>query len=85
MREAGERRLGRHPRFTSVAGPAEATKLDDASVDFITAGSAFHWFDPERVRVEFARVLNPGGWVVLLYGTCGAKKRHRSSQRVNDC
>jgi SAM-dependent methyltransferase len=67
MREAGERRLGRHPRFTSVAGAAEATTLDEVSVDFITAGSAFHWFDPERVRVEFARVLNPGGWVVLVW------------------
>jgi SAM-dependent methyltransferase len=28
MREAGERRLNRHPRFTSVAGTAEATTLE---------------------------------------------------------
>jgi len=67
MRAAGERRLGRHPRFTSVAGTAEATALDDASVDFVTAGQAFHWFDPERARAEFARILEPGGWVVLVW------------------
>jgi SAM-dependent methyltransferase len=67
MREAGERRLGRYPRFTSVAGTAEATALDDASVDFVTAGQAFHWFDPERARAEFARILRPVGWVVLVW------------------
>jgi ubiquinone/menaquinone biosynthesis C-methylase UbiE len=67
MQEAGERRLGHHPRFTSVAGTAEATTLDDDSVDFVTAGQAFHWFDPERARTEFERVLKLTGWVVLVW------------------
>jgi SAM-dependent methyltransferase len=67
MREAAERRLGRHARFTSVAGTAETTTLDDASVDFVTAGQAFHWFDPERARTEFARILKPEGWVALVW------------------
>jgi ubiquinone/menaquinone biosynthesis C-methylase UbiE len=42
MRNAGESRLEHYPRFTSVAATAEATTLDYASVDFITAGQAFH-------------------------------------------
>ncbi len=67
MREAGERRLAHHPRFTSVAGTAEDTTLDDASVDFVTAGQAFHWFDAEPARTEFARILRPGGRVVLVW------------------
>jgi ubiquinone/menaquinone biosynthesis C-methylase UbiE len=67
MREAGERRLNDHPRFSSVAGTAEDTTLGDASVDFVTAGQAFHWFDPEPARTEFARILKPGGWVVLVW------------------
>jgi SAM-dependent methyltransferase len=67
MREAGERRLAHHPRFTSVGGTAEDTTLDDASVDFVTAGQAFHWFDPERTRTEFARILEPRGWAVLVW------------------
>ncbi len=67
MREAGERRLAHHPRFTSVAGTAEDTTLDDASVDIVTAGQAFHWFDAEQARTEFARILEPGGWVVLVW------------------
>jgi SAM-dependent methyltransferase len=67
MREAGERRLGGYAGFTSVDGTAEATTLPEHSVDFVTAGQAFHWFDPARTRPEFARVLRPGGWVVLVW------------------
>ena len=67
MRAAGERFLGDHPHFTSVAGTAEATTLDDASVDFVTAGQAFHWFDVQRTRAEFGRILRPGGWVVIIW------------------
>src|SRR5437867_6600426 len=60
MREAGERLLAGYPRFTSLAGTAEATTLDDQIVDFITAGQAFHWFDQAKSRKEFARILRPG-------------------------
>jgi len=67
MREAGESLLASYLNFVSVDGRAEATALDDASVDFVTAGQAFHWFDPPRARVEFKRVLRPGGWVVLVW------------------
>src|SRR4029453_17979120 len=55
MREAGERLLSAYPSFVSVDGRAEATMLDDASVDFVTAGQAFHWFDPPHARREFMR------------------------------
>jgi len=67
MREAGERLLKRYPNFASVNGAAEATSLADRSVDFITAGQAFHWFDRDRARREFARILKPNGWVVLIW------------------
>jgi SAM-dependent methyltransferase len=67
MREAGERLLAAFPKFTSVAGTAEATTLPDQSVDFVTAAQAGHWFDRERARREFVRILKPGGWLVLLW------------------
>jgi SAM-dependent methyltransferase len=67
MREAGERLLVGFPNFTSVDGTAEATTLRDASVDFVTAAQAAHWFDRERSRQEFSRILKPGGWLVLLW------------------
>jgi ubiquinone/menaquinone biosynthesis C-methylase UbiE len=67
MREAGERLLSDYPHFTSIDGTAEATTLADKSVDIITAGQAFHWFDQEKSRAEFARILRPGGWVALVW------------------
>ena len=67
MREAAERLLAEFPKFTSVNGKAEATKLPDSSVDFVTAAQAAHWFDRERARREFSRILKPNGWLVLLW------------------
>ena len=67
MREAGEQSLGAYPKFTSVAGSAEATTLPDDSVDFVVAGQAFHWFDAEPTRQEFRRILKKGGRVVIVW------------------
>jgi SAM-dependent methyltransferase len=67
MRAAGERMLSGQPRFHSVDGRAEATTLPDGSVDFVTAGQAFHWFEPAAARAEFQRILKPAGWVVLIW------------------
>jgi SAM-dependent methyltransferase len=73
MREAGEHLLAAFPHFVSVAGAAEATNLEDASVDFVTAGQAFHWFDVPRARREFRRILRPGGRVVLVWNNRAAR------------
>jgi ubiquinone/menaquinone biosynthesis C-methylase UbiE len=67
MRQAGEEFLRSYSRFTSVAGTAEATTLDDHNVDFVTAAQAAHWFDREKARREFIRICRPGGWTVLLW------------------
>ena len=67
MRLFAERQLQSFENFVSVEATAEATTLESASVDFITAGQAFHWFDREQTRREFARILKPNGWVVLIW------------------
>ncbi len=67
MCHAAEESLSGFPRFTSLEATAEATTLDGNSVDFVTAGQAFHWFEPEQTCREFARILKPGGWVVLVW------------------
>lgn len=67
MREAAEKLLSGYPNFTAVAGTAEATTLPDRSVDFATAAQAAHWFDLPRARREFARILTPKGWAVLIW------------------
>ncbi len=67
MREAGAHYLAKYPKFEMRDGTAERTGLQARSVDFVLAGQAFHWFDRELSRAEFARVLNPGGWCVLIW------------------
>jgi SAM-dependent methyltransferase len=67
MREAGEQLLGKYSGFTSVNGTAEETSLTDCSVDVVTAGQAFHWFNRNQARKEFARILKPNGWVALIW------------------
>lgn len=67
MRRAGEEFLAAYPNFASVTGTAEDTTLALHSVDFVTAAQAGHWFDRKKSRREFARILKPGGWVVLIW------------------
>lgn len=69
MREAAERLLAQYPNFHSRNGTAEHTGLPDASVDLLIAAQAYHWFDVEKSRIEFARILRPGGWCVLLWNS----------------
>ena len=67
MRAAAESILAGSPTFRSVDGTAESTTLDDVSVDFIIAGQAFHWFDVQKAKDEFKRILKPNGWVVVIW------------------
>jgi SAM-dependent methyltransferase len=67
MRAAAENMLGACSNFKSTASTAEDTGLASDSIDLITAGQAFHWFQREQARQEFFRILKPGGWVVLIW------------------
>jgi ubiquinone/menaquinone biosynthesis C-methylase UbiE len=48
-------------------GTAEAIRLDGASVDAVTVGQAFHWFDGAVALAEIHRVLRPGGALALVW------------------
>jgi SAM-dependent methyltransferase len=67
MRRAGEEYLASYDGFSSIEGSAEATTLDDSSIDFVTAGQSFHWFEPDSARREFVRILKSGGWMVIAW------------------
>ena len=69
MRAAGERLLADYPNFVSIDATAEATTLPNLSVDFVTAGQAFHWFDREKTHREFHRILKTDGWVIIVWNT----------------
>jgi len=67
MRQAAESLLAQYPNFKSINGTAEATGIENGSVDAVIAGQAFHWFDPEKSQTEYRRILKPGGWVILIW------------------
>jgi SAM-dependent methyltransferase len=84
MRQAGERELRGESRFHSVDGRAEATGLPSGEFDLVTAGQAFHWFEPADARAEFGRILRAPGWVVLVWNerraTPGFMAEHEALQ-----
>jgi ubiquinone/menaquinone biosynthesis C-methylase UbiE len=67
MRQSAEQQLQEFTNFVSIAATAENTTLASRSVDFITAAQAFHWFERRKAKQEFARILKPEGWVVLIW------------------
>ncbi|MES2314165.1 MAG: class I SAM-dependent methyltransferase [Pseudomonadota bacterium] len=69
MRAAAERWLQAYESFDAVDGKADATGLPDASVDLVTVAQAFHWFDQETTRREFARILRPRGLAAIWWNS----------------
>ena len=67
MRGEAEIAFANEKNYVSLTGSAEATGLAENSVDLITAAQAFHWFDAEKARREFKRILKPGGHVALVW------------------
>jgi SAM-dependent methyltransferase len=69
MRAAAEKWWGSNRKFHSMDASAEATSLPDHSVDLVVAGQAFHWFDVEKAKDEFRRILKADGHVLLMWNT----------------
>lgn len=67
MRAVAEAALEDFMEYTSMKGTAENTGISDQSVDLITVAQAFHWFDPEKFKLECKRILKPGANVALVW------------------
>jgi SAM-dependent methyltransferase len=67
MRQVADSMLEGINGYRSVDGCAEKIPLAAASVDLITAAQAFHWFEVERAKIEFLRILKPHGQVALIW------------------
>jgi len=73
MRQAGENLLRDYSNFISIDGSAEFTTLESNVIDIITAAQAFHWFNLEKTKLEFQRILKPNSWVILIWNR---RKKH---------
>lgn len=67
MRKAAEENLVDRSNFHSIRGRAEAIPMPDASVNFVVAGQAFHWFEPQATKAEIRRILKPGSQVAMIW------------------
>lgn len=67
MRDKAVELLGNWPGFKAQNGTAEDTGLATASIDAVIAGQAFHWFNAEKTRAEFKRILKPNGVIALIW------------------
>jgi ubiquinone/menaquinone biosynthesis C-methylase UbiE len=81
MKSFAEHSLSKFPNFVSVRGTAENTTLGDHSIDLISVGQALHWFDPEKSRKEFLRILRTSGHLCVLYND---RKNNENSGIMKD-
>jgi SAM-dependent methyltransferase len=88
MREKSEARLAAEfEGFRTCPGSAEETGLEESSMDYIVCAQSFHWFDRRLAKVEFARILKPGGKVILIWNsrrTSGTPFLERYEQLLHD-
>lgn len=54
-------------QVTYMVGRAEDIELADRSVEVVTAGQCWHWFDRPAAARECERVLVPGGSLAICY------------------
>lgn len=67
MRSTAEINLNNYQNFHSIDGSAESMNMEDKSVNIITVGQAFHWFNQKQARKEFKRILKPEGYVLIIW------------------
>jgi ubiquinone/menaquinone biosynthesis C-methylase UbiE len=58
--------LKSHNNFQPVPACAEQTGLANESIDLICIGQAFHWFEKEKDKREFRRILKKTGYLAIL-------------------
>ncbi|MCY4020620.1 MAG: methyltransferase domain-containing protein [Chloroflexi bacterium] len=54
-------------RSAYFVAAAEQCPIASGSFNVVTAGQCWHWFDGPRTAREAARILVPGGWIIIAH------------------
>jgi SAM-dependent methyltransferase len=65
----------RFPAIRAIVAAAESMPLDDASVDAVVVGNAFHHFERDAAMAEIHRVLRPGGALAVFWAWPAEKEQ----------
>jgi SAM-dependent methyltransferase len=57
----------RFPTVRAIVASAESMPLDDAAVDAVVVGNAFHHFERDAAMAEIHRVVRPGGALAVFW------------------
>jgi ubiquinone/menaquinone biosynthesis C-methylase UbiE len=57
------------PGVPRILGTAEDIPIEDASVDAVVVGQAWHWFERDRAVAEISRVLRRGGVLGIAWNS----------------
>jgi ubiquinone/menaquinone biosynthesis C-methylase UbiE len=69
MRRQAEKLLNKNKKFISINGSAENTNLKNNSLDIIISAQAFHWFDLNKTKIEFRRILKSNSKIILIWNS----------------
>jgi SAM-dependent methyltransferase len=83
--DASPAMIQRAPALPDVAyslARAEALPFGDTAFELVTVGLAVHWFDQTSFLGEVARVLRPGGWLVIYENGFRGQMREKPAFRT---
>ncbi|HCA42686.1 MAG TPA: class I SAM-dependent methyltransferase [Bacteroidetes bacterium] len=69
MRDASEKLFSGYKNYQAIDGNSDTTNLKNNSIDLITGFQAFHWFDLNKSKLEFIRILKPERYAVFVWNT----------------
>ena len=67
MRDYSKIYLSNNQNCNFIDANAENTTLKNHSIDAIVVAQAFHWFDIEKCKIEFNRILKPNSNIFLIW------------------
>jgi SAM-dependent methyltransferase len=73
MQQAAVAQFSNDKKFIAANGTAEATTLAANSIGLVVCAQAFHWFDAQKTKAEFKRILNATGHVALIWNNRNAE------------